>query len=495
MPRSDRFDARMRLLLLAILTLTAALCLACAAHFGRAPLVDRPALARPAPPPASQGSGKHPNVILLLADDLAAGRLGYEGDRVSRTPHLDRLAAEGVSFSRCYVAAPQCSPSRASILTGKYPHRTGVLSNLEPRLPRNAATFARQLKSAGYRCGLVGKWHNGDSRTPDGGFEDFWATWQRGPAKTKNSRPLIFQNGKVHEYERYMTDVLADLAIEFMDQGAAQPFMLTLAFCQPHAPRAFHPDYRFDPAEITLPESISDDLRDKPAAQRRSVAHEYFKTLSPERLKREIAEYYSMIAAIDAAVGRVMAALAERGLERDTLVIFASDNGVLLGQHQMMEKGAAFYDELTRTPLILRQPGVLPAGAQRDAIASLVDLAPTIVARAGLTPPPDIDGVDLWPVASGAARAVREVAFLQYYHKIDAEEPTPMLGAVTTRYKYSRYLEAREEELYDLVADPFERRNLIGVSAAIPELRAMRRRVDDFAAGISPPFWTETPRH
>jgi uncharacterized sulfatase len=201
-----------------------------------------------------------------------------------------------------------------------------------------------------------------------------------------------------------------------------------------------------------------------------------------------IAVYYSMIAALDANVGRLLDHLEARGLASRTLVVFLSDNGWLSGEHRLVTKGAAFYEELVRTPFVLRWPGAVPAGAVLPALVSSLDLLPTLVRLAGAAPPEGLAGQDLWPLLDGAGAPGRAL-FLEYLEKVAPVEVEPMLGLVTERFKYARYLRGGDEELYDLAADPDEMRNLARSPDHAGTLAEQRARVDAFRASIAKPFW------
>ena len=440
---------------------------------------------------AADSTGERPNIIFIITDDQAPHTTGYEGNTHIRTPNIDRLAAEGMVFSRAYVPLPQCAPSRAAMLTGYYPHMHGPMSNDEAVIAPGVPTLANVLGGRGYRCGLVGKWHLGDPITKQAGFNDFWVNIDKESMDRSNkyARPLIVANGKTVRHEKFLTDVLTDYAIEFMDQKDKRPFFLWLAYHAPHTPLEARPDHPYDPADVPLAESINDDMSTKPRAQSMGLPHRAFLSLGEAGLRANEAMYYSMISGIDANVGRLIAHLRETGRERDTLVIFVSDNGWLLGEHQMYGKGASFYEELVRMPLILWRPGVVPAGRTSDALVSTLDLFPTAAARAGASVAADVAGADLWPLVDGTRDSLRDELFLEYKEKGSSGQSNPMLGVVTRQYKYSRYIGSREEELYDLAGDPLEMRNLASDARGAAALSDLRARVDRFQATIQTPFW------
>ena len=403
-----------------------------------------------------------------------------------RTPHLDRLAREGTSFARAYVPLAQCGPSRAALLAGRYPHETGAVTN-PGRWDPAQESMARLLGARGYRTGFIGKWHLQDDGEPQAGFADAWIAVDR--AYKPYEDPVLWIDAEREQRSGFLPDLLTDLAIGFIDEAAGAPFFLWLAYKTPHAPWTQPPGDRFAYAagEIPLPASMTDDLEGKPSTQRQSVCHRAFADRTTEELRFELALYYAMISALDACIGRLLDHLAERNLEDDTLVVFLSDNGFLTGEHQMFTKGPAFYEELVRTPLVLRWPGRVPAGARRDALVSTLDLLPTVVRLAGGTPPAGLPGADLMPLVTGEVERVHDELFLEYASR--QGEALPMLGVVTLRSKYVRYLATGEEELYDLGVDPHEMRNLARSSEHADELSRLRTLVDDFRDGIEVPFW------
>jgi arylsulfatase A-like enzyme len=196
-----------------------------------------------------------------------------------------------------------------------------------------------------------------------------------------------------------------------------------------------------------------------------------------------------MISALDGQIGRLMGHLEARGMRDATLIVFMSDNGVLLGQHRMLQKGPMFYEELVRVPLIFHWPGVVPAGEQRSDLVSSLDLLPTFAELAGAPVPRDLAGRNIWPRVLGSGDPVRDEIFFEYREKPATGEREPMLGVATARHKYVRYLANGDEELYDLEADPHEMKNLVRSEDHAEALAQLRARVDRFRDTIAGPFW------
>jgi len=432
--------------------------------------------------------GKAPaNVVVLLADDLAPGILGFDGNPDIRTPHLDRLADEGTCFLRAYVPLAQCGPSRAAMLTGRYPHRLGVLTNDGARLPARQPTIARAFRGAGYRCGFVGKWGLGPAQAPQAGFRAYW----RAMARTDRYQdPRLWVDGENLKQSGWLPDVLTDMGIEFIEGRGDEPFFLWISYKTPHGPLTTPPaaDLSYTSAELSAPTSASDDLSGKPRAQREGYAHQEYLRRGMRAVHKERAVYYAMVSALDRSIGRLASYLDESGLSENTLLIFTSDNGWFLGEHQMATKGPSLYEELVRAPMLLRWPGRVPSNQRNEALVSTLDLFPTLLALLGQLDG-EADGHDLWPLIEGRVESVRDVLFLEYWKKKPDDAPVPMLGLVTHSSKYTRYLDSQEEEHYDLESDPDELNNLVSSAAHLAELTRLRDLLDAHAQTIEKPFW------
>ncbi|UCG31859.1 MAG: sulfatase-like hydrolase/transferase [Phycisphaerales bacterium] len=439
-----------------------------------------------APQGALRPTRNKPNIIFILTDDQAPNTLGSEGNPVARTPRLDRLAAEGVFFSRAYVPIPQCAPSRAAVLTGLYPHQNGVLTNEEARLRPGAVTFAHVLRKQGYACGMIGKWHLGDPDKPQAGFEDKWVSFD---VPGEYYDPELWVDGRRVRADGYLTEVLTNYAMEFVDAHVERPFLLWLNYKAPHGPVVGPADaqFRYEPQDMPLPESMKDDLSGKPHWQRESYMHEVFSGYSPEQIQRRLANYHAMISSIDHNVGRLVDHLAEVKLLADTRVIFMSDNGFLHGEHQMITKGYVFYEEVVRSPLILWQPGTIEPGRRVNTLVSSLDIFPTLCGVAGVAPPAGLPGRDLAPLLTDPSARLHDAVFFEYHTKEATGQTVPMRGLVTDRYKYVLYLDGGEE-LYDLQSDPHEMINLIDDYGQADTVRDLRGRLGRWrvSAGDAP---------
>ena len=348
-----------------------------------------------------------PNVILIVADDMGYGDFGCFGDGTARTPHLDRLAGEGACFRQHYSASPICAPARAALLTGRYPHRTGAITQHEihglDRIALREVTIADAFRSAGYATSIVGKWHNGtfDRRfEPNArGFDEFtgfcggWTDYYRYHLRRNESSSP--SDG------RYLTDLLTDEAVGFVDRNKNRPFFLYLPYSAPHSPF--------------------------------QAEREWIQPYSDRGLNRIVATTYAMIERMDAGIGRILETLDRLGLSEKTVVAFTSDNGpAFFNPPYMLEEGESTFNERynaglrgskgwvheggIRVPMVLRWPGSVPGGRQLDDLAHFTDWYPTLLSLAGIPQPagPALDGQDLSPLLTGRPFRVEPRRFWQW---------------------------------------------------------------------------------
>ena len=414
------------------------------------------ALAVPAP-----GDDPRPNVLLILADDLGYGDLGVHGATDLATPHVDSLARDGVRFPNAYVTSPVCAPTRAGLHTGRYPQRFGFEFNApEARaqdygLPREEPTLAERLKAAGYVNGMIGKWHIGfreELTPPQRGFHEFFGflSGMRSYFPRQGADPVL-RGGEPVEEQAYLTEAFGREAAAFVDRHRGRPFFLSLAFNAVHAP-----------------------LQATPAGEARFPA-----IADPQRRT-----YAAMVAAMDDAVGVVLAKLREAGLEERTLVFFLNDNGGPTRQTTARNrplrgvKGQLFEGGI-RVPFFLRWKGRLRAGRVYEEPVIALDVAATALAAAGLEVPRELDGVDLLPHLDGRAAAPPHEALYWRY----GDQAAVRAG------EWKLLLRGGKAELYHLGRDVGERRDL---AAEEPErARALRAAYDRWAAGLQPPRWPQ----
>lgn len=443
---------------------------------------------------------KRPNIVIIWTANQTAKSLGCEGNRVIRTPNIDRIATEGVRFTRHYVPSPLSPASRAAFLVGRYPFDCGMMKGADSALDPALPTLATVLRAAGYRCGLIGKWL-GDVSKPGGGFDDFWIPLEaidpasRAPREALHTRPVFVVEGQRVEREGYATDLVTDYALGALDKAArdtSSPFLLWINYRAPQPPYVVPPreSCTYDPAKMGLPESLRDDLKSKPRIQRDDLPAAAFRAQPEQALREAMAWYAGMITAVDEGVGRILGKLSELGVERDTLVIFSSDNGWMIGEHRMHGRGAALYEEVVRMPLLMRWPARLAPGKRIDALVSSMDMFPTLASVAGAAPPEGLAGKDLLPLLDGKTQSHHDELYLMYDRKEGAKLAHPILGVVTASRKFAVYLESGEEEAYDLTGDAHELTNLARDRDTRDAIDELRRRTLAFRDSIKHPFWS-----
>ena len=383
-----------------------------------------------------------PNLLFVFADQMRAQDCNFMGNPQVRTPNLDRAAAEGVTFTNAVSTNPICTPYRAALLTGRYPLSNGMVLN-DVRLPVTERSVAHCFRDAGYRTGYIGKWHlDGPRRggfTPPGprrqGFDDFWAVAN---CTHNYMRSFYFRDEPEPIWiDGYDADHFTDLAVDFVrDNTEPDPFCLFLSWGPPHDP------CRLMPEEYLTYDADDIQLRDNATAANRE----------------EIAGYYSHITALDRCFGRLMDALEERGIADDTIIVFTSDHGDMLGSQGEQRKQKP-WDESIMVPFVLRYPRSVPAGFHSDALINAPDVMPTLLSLAGLPIPTTVEGLDFAPAALGQPWDEPTSAFIG--------NPSPFIekipewrGVRTRTHTYVRALDG-PWLLYDNASDPYQMHNLV----------------------------------
>jgi N-acetylglucosamine-6-sulfatase len=422
------------------------------------------------------------NVIFVLVDDLRFDALGMMGHPWLETPHLDALAKRGVHLRNAFVTTALCSPSRASILTGQYAHKHRVVDNNNP-IPPGTTFFPQYLQKAGYDTAFIGKWHmGGESDAPQPGF-DRWVSF-RGQGTYLPSKNGLNVDGKPVPQRGYITDELTDYAVDWLKaRPAGRPFFLYLSHKAVHAdfvPAERHKG-RYDAKPFVQPDTMADtpaNYDGKPMWVR-NQRNSWHGVDFPYHSALDIASYYRRYAetllAVDDSMGRIVQLLRDRGLLDSTIVVFMGDNGFAFGEHGLIDKRTA-YEVSMRVPLLMAGGG-LPAGRTVDDVVANIDIAPTVLEAAGLTPPP-MDGRSFLPLVRGERIPWREALLYEYYWERNFPQ-TPAMHAVRgARYKYIRYYGLWDtDELYDLQADPLEKRNLVRDPAHSTVVTRMNREL------------------
>lgn len=460
----------------------------------------------PAPPPPPdpfepRSNGREPvNVVVILTDDQRWDSFGFLGKPWLPTPHLDRLAQQGVWGGEHFVTTSLCCPSRASMLTGLYAHAHGVLDNsaeLDPSLP----TWARIAQKAGIRTAWIGKWHMGAGNPhPRPGF-DRWIgfrgqgqyTWP-GPERLDPLDRQFSFDGELRPVEGYVTDLLTDHAVSFLqEQDGRTPFVLTVSHKASHAPFEPAPRHRDALAGAPIPAILPDtdeayaELPDWLRAARRRGAfgadRPYNGTWAD--FGAWYLDYHRTLLSVDEGVGRIVAALEAKGLRDRTVVLFTSDNGFMHGEKGVLDK-RNFYEPSARVPLLASWPGRFAGGRRIDRFTLNVDLAPTLLDLVGLRAPDGWHGRSLVPVLAGEPPDDWRQEFLYEYFFERAFPSTPtVIGLRAKRMKLSTYhgLDT-PDELFDLEVDPGETDNRIDDPAYAERRQALRARLRTHATHL-----------
>ncbi len=433
-----------------------------------------------------------PNFILIVTDDQRYDMLGCTGHPAAKTPNIDRLAREGALFRRFYDATPLCSPSRASILTGHYPHKHGVINNDKLGLEvisHALMTFPRLLRMAGYETAFVGKWHMGidDSRRP--GF-DRWYSFKGQGAYIDG---VVNDDGVSRQLDGHMTDHINRQALEWLGRKRDKPFCLIVAHKAVHAPYLPAPrhdklyaDYTFVPPKVA-----AGDRASKPVMNRALPKVKPFELegVAPEpgepRGERGkdpasvVRDQLRCLAGVDEGVGQLLDALKASGQLERTAIFYTSDNGFLLGEHGQMDDKRWAYEPSVRVPLLVRYPALIRAGTVYDQLTVNVDLAPTILEMAGVQPIVPQHGRSLVPLFRDPSAPWRTAVLTEYFLEKVAPRVPAWQSVRTERWRYIRYPEnAAWDELYDLHADPGEERNIAGDMAAREARTAMSAELE-----------------
>lgn len=445
---------------------------------------------------------KPKNVVLILSDQLRADCVGCGGNEVVQTPHIDALAASGTHFTHTFSQHPQCAPSRASLLTGRYPHVNGAVSN-HTAMGESEITLGEYFREAGYRNIGLGKLHlfeqkenaaftetaqtggqQSDATSPDVLHEDYkvWLKhngyWQAAEEAyaihgTDQYWDDFQANVNPIPVEAYIDSWVGDRAVEAIQrQSAAEPFFMFVGLPNPHMPFDCPEPFAsmYDPADIPVPTTFGMGLDSKPpiqAAFKREGRRVNYEHLTEVKLRQAMAYYYGAVSLVDEQVGKVMGALETAGLRDDTVIAFCSDHGELLGHFGMLTKSIdeypILYDVGLRVPLIVNTPDG-KRGHIVDEPVELVDLCPTLLEAAGLEPGPEIQGHSLCPALSGDEAPARDYVFSES-------------GAVkmirSRRHKLVYYPGQTYGELYDVTEDPDEIDNLYDD----PSHRTLRERM------------------
>lgn len=418
---------------------------------------------------ATAQNARRPNIVFILTDDQGYGDLSLHGNDKLSTPNMDSIARQGVQLAQFHVS-PVCSPTRSSLMTGRYYYRTGIVDTYLGRsmMYPDEVTMAEILGAAGYRTGIFGKWHLGDNypmRSIDQGFQESLVCKGGGIAQPADPPgntyfdPILQHNGKAEKYRGYCTDIFCDAAIDFIEKNRSRPFFAYIPTNAPHAP-------------LQIDESFVAPFRAK-------------------GLDDTTARVYGMLVNVDWNIGKVLAKLKALDLEQDTIVIFMTDNGPQQARYNagMRNRKGSVYEGGIRVPCFIRWPRTLKAGGRIDRITAHIDMLPTLLEACGVAKPAEIrmDGESLMPLLRGGQTQWPDRTLYFQWHRGDEPELYRSCAARTQRYKL-----IDGKELYDVIDDPGEKNN---IAAAHPGIVAtMRKGYEEWFRDVSSPRGYAPPR-
>jgi len=429
---------------------------------------------------STRSTSERPNIVFVLVDDLRWDEIGAAGHPYVKTPNIDRIASEGAYFTNAFTTTPLCSPARATFLTGLYPHSSGITDNLaRNEQSHRLETFPKMLNANGYNTAFIGKWHMGNDDSPRPGF-DTWAV-MKGQGEAIN--PEFNIDGERRQYQGYVTDILTDMALDFVNQPREAPFLLYLSH------KALHPNItqRDDGSSVASPSGIPGFIAadrhkgmyseqevprrpnsgvaptDKPALMRQIGD---LPPLGEETITSEetVHQRQEMLLAVDEGLGRIVDAIDALGELDNTIIVVTSDHGFWYGEHGLSNERRLAYEEALRIPLLIRYPAMITAGTRPSETVLSLDIAPTMLEIAGAPVPGNLHGMSLLPVFDETVTDWRSSFLIEYYSDTVFERIVTMgyKAVRTDQYKYIQYVDLEGmNELYDLSQDPYELTNVI----------------------------------
>ncbi|HPA21231.1 MAG TPA: sulfatase [Verrucomicrobiae bacterium] len=445
-----------------------------------------------------QGAAERPNVVFILTDDQRWDAMGCAGHPYLKTPNIDRLAAEGLRFKNHFCTTSLCSPSRASILSGLYAHSHGIINNFTD-YPKDLPSFPGNLHAAGYETAYIGKWHMGEDNDEKRPGFDYFVT-HKGQGKYYDTEFNVGGNRRV--IPGYYTHVVTDLALDWLRaRKTDQPFLLMLGHKAPHSFYTPEPKYTnaFQNVRVPYPETAF-HLDDKPEwiRLRLNTWHgiygplfewrKNFPDARPEGVtafENMTRAYWATLLSVDDSVGRICEYLREKNILDKTLVIFTADNGLLNGEHGMVDK-RTMHEPSIRIPLVVRYPGLTPPDKPKsiDAMSLTLDFAPTILDVCGAPPLPKTHGRSWRRLVTDGDPSWRKNWYYEYNYEKQFPYTPNVRGVRTDTWKYMHYPhgdgspDQHKAELYDLQSDPSEDKNLIDDPAQADRIADLRRELD-----------------
>lgn len=478
--------------------------------------------------------GKRPNIIFIFSDDHTNNAIGAYGNTLAKTPHIDRIATEGAIFTNFFVTNSICGPSRASLLTGKYSHVNGFVSN-DRKFDIDQFVFSRALSESGYETAWIGKWHLG---TLPGDAFDYWTIL---PGQGHYFNPdFINPRHDTIRYEGYVTDIISQLSTEWLDsRDKEKPFFLVVGEKATH--REWLPDIQdlgaYDDVDFPLPETFYDDYASRKAAaeqdmtiaetmtlyndlkinvdfdgdtpspdgyiyrrlnsEQRAAYKAYYqdkvsaefnalnlsgRDLAEWKFQRYLRDYLATANSLDRNIGKLLDYLEANGLAENTIVVYGSDQGFYLGEHGWFDK-RFIYEESLRTPFVIRYPDVIAPGTRIDQFLLNIDWAPTLLSIAGADIPDEVQGQSFLPILEDATAPGREAVYYHYYEYPEPHRVRPHFGLRTDKFKLIRfYGDENYWELFDLRDDPNELKNIYGDTGTENKVAELKKQLDGLIA-------------
>lgn len=459
---------------------------------------------------------RRPNILLIVSDDHAAPAISCYGSQINRTPNIDRIGNGGMRFNNCFCTNAICTPARASILTGKYSHKTGIKTLSDTIDHGVEQTLAQRLHHDGYQTAIVGKWHLGHGGASNPHGFDYWNVF---PVQGKHLNPEMIEMGQRKEFKGYSADIVTDCSLDWLQRRSSEPpFFLMTTYKATHDPFFPNPKHRHLYTEaIPEPPTFDDSYENRATAASMNTAQVglmHLKNHLPARIPEGLAgddlkrwnyqcymqNYLRCAHAIDENVGRLLDYIDAEGLAEDTIVIYSADHGFFLGEHGWYDK-RFMYEESMRIPLLVRYPREIQAAGVSEQITLNVDFAPTLLDYAGVPIPDDMQGRSLRTSLKGETPDDwRTSMYYRYWMHLAHFNIPAHYGVRTGCYKliyyYGEALGAAgaidratppEWELFDLEADPHEMHNVYtdpayaGIVVELQqELQRLREELEDY---------------
>ncbi|QPH41175.1 sulfatase family protein [Pedobacter endophyticus] len=448
-----------------------------------------------------------PNIVVIISDDQAFQAIGAYGNKLIKTPGIDRIAKEGAIFQKAYVTNSLCGPSRASLLTGQYSHMNGFKDNTHSVFNHDRDSFAKRLQAAGYQTAWVGKQHLGNKPQSF----DYYSIL---PGQGQYYNPdFIGMDGKMERVEGYVTNIITQKSEKWLDQrDRNKPFCIVIGHKATH--RSWAPDTadfgKYDHIKFPIPANFYDTYKTRIAASQQTMSvskdmtlgydlkmntpeqelkdgllkrmnaaqktawKKYYdpirakfikenltgKALAEWKYQRYMSDYMNTAASLDRNINEVLNYLDKNNLTKNTIVIYLSDQGFYLGEHGWFDK-RFMYEESFRTPFVMRYPGVIKPGTVNNDFVMNIDIAPTLLKAAGVAVPSTVQGESILPLFNAKTAKPREAIYYHYYEDRGEHNVSPQFGIKTARYKLIRYYDQVSGwELFDLKKDPKEMENI-----------------------------------